>query len=111
MVSLEKENEKIANITASDLVYETKRKEALLFKKFKNKETANIIETNKVISNNIQGLNNTYKNVTGYDISQSDKVNELIEDNLQEYESRLKDIAGIGFDEVYIYKTKSNEKA
>ena len=108
---LKSENSKISDITTSDLVYKTKIKESLLFKKFKNKETAKILETNNQINNKVSELSNDFKELTGFDISQSGKVNEIIERNLESYNNELKQIANITFDDLATYEPKTTEEA
>ncbi len=97
--------------TSSDLAYKTKIKESLLFKKFKNKETAKILETNNQINNKVSELSNDFKELTGFDISQSGKVNEIIERNLESYNNELKQIANITFDDLATYEPKTTEEA
>jgi len=92
--SLRLESEKIAEVTASDFVFEIKNKEKILFDKFKNKETAGILETSNILSNQSTKLASNFKSLTGVDISNYEQVNRSIESKIKEFNNRVENITG-----------------
>ena len=110
-IDKEQENTKIADITASDLVYEIKSKEKALFDKFKNKEAANIIEENKIISSKTQKLSNDFQDITGFTIGDFDKANLNIERQVNSYEKRINDITGTSINNLNDFVPESQEQA
>ena len=91
---LQGENSEIADITGSDFVFKIKNKEKTLFDKFKNKQTAGILETSKVVSEQSNKLSNDFKSLTGLDISKYEQVNSSIESNINSFQNRIKALTG-----------------
>ena len=92
--SLRLETERIADVTASDFVFEIKNKEKILFDKFKNKQTAGILETSKIVSEQSSKLSNDFKSLTGLDISKYEQVNSSIESNINNFQNKIKALTG-----------------
>ena len=95
---LENQNERLADITTNEAIYQVKVKEKILFDKFKNKESTNIVEQVDEIANTSSELSKKFENISGYSINDFDLVNKNIESNLNGFEQELIEITGSGFD-------------
>jgi len=107
---LEKENERLADITTNEAVYQVRVKEKLLFDKFKNKETSNINEQVDEITKVSSDLSQKFKSITGSDVSDFTTVNKNIENNLNTFEQELINVTGKGFDDLDKFEPTTQEE-
>jgi hypothetical protein len=107
---LEKENERLADITTNEAVYQVRVKEKLLFDKFKNKETSNINEQVDEIAKVSSDLSQKFKSITGSDVSDFTTVNKNIENNLNTFEQELINVTGKGFDDLDKFEPTTQEE-
>ena len=107
---LKLENEKLADITTNEAVYQVRVKEKLLFDKFKNKETSNITEQVDEIAKVSSDLSQKFKSITGSDVSDFTTVNKNIENNLNTFEQELINVTGKGFDDLDKFEPTTQEE-
>ncbi len=107
---LEKQNERLADITTNEVVYQVRVKEKLLFDKFKNKETSNITEQVDEISKVSSDLSQKFKSITGSDVSDFTTVNKNIENNLNTFEQELINVTGKGFEDLNKFEPTTQEE-
>jgi len=107
---LKLENERLADITTNEVVYQVRVKEKLLFDKFKNKETSNITEQVDEIAKVSSDLSQKFKSITGIDVSDFTTVNKNIENNLNTFEQELINVTGKGFEELNKFEPTTQEE-
>jgi len=107
---LKLENERLADITTNEAVYQVRVKEKLLFDKFKNKETSNITEQVDEIVKVSSDLSQKFKSITGSDVSDFTTVNKNIENNLNTFEQELINVTGKGFEDLDKFEPTTQEE-
>ena len=107
---LKKQNERLADITTNEAVYQVRVKEKLLFDKFKNKETSNITEQVDEIAEVSSDLSQKFKSITGSDVSDFTTVNKNIENNLNTFEQELINVTGKGFEDLDKFEPTTQEE-
>ena len=109
--TLEKQNERLADITTNEAIYKVKVKEKLLFDKFKNKESVNIVEQNNEILEKTTALTDDFKKITGLSIDNFEGVNSSIESTIGGFESEIKNITGGSINEINSFKPSTEKEA